>query len=235
MWFPYKGPQYEFCTRGEYEVFFGGAKGPGKSDCLIGESTRFCYHPKYHGLILRRTFPRLQEIIDRCHAVFPGLGGEYRAGTHRWNFPSGARITLGHVQHEENKRDYHGKEFHFIGFDELTEFSDTQYLFILANVRRSVHDLQLRIRSTSNPGGPGHVWVKERFVDPCKTKETRKYTGNDGIEREMVVPGLYIDPDSGTSRCFVPATVYDNPAITVNDPLYVRRLEMLPNLEKQRF
>lgn len=213
---------------------FGGAKGPGKTDCLIAEATRFVTHPKYHGLILRRTFPRLQEIVDRCWALYPQLGAQFREKTNRWTFPSGARITLGHCQNEVDKHNYHGKEFHFLGFDELTEFLESQYLFILANVRKSVPDLPLRIRATTNPGGGGHTWVKERFVTPCKSAETVEYPSADGTTRKYIKPKVYIDPDSGTSRCFVPATVYDNPSITINDPGYVRRLEMLPEIEKMR-
>ena len=233
-WRPHAGPQEEFCGRGEFEVFFGGAKGPGKTDCLIMEATRDIENPRYHGLILRRTYPRLQEIIDRCWLWYPELGGQYRATEHRWYFPGGAKITLGHVQHEADKHNYHGKEFHFVGFDELTEFTETQYLFILANIRKAHRDLGLSIRSTSNPGGPGHVWVKERFVDICKPTKFVEYVGGDGVTRQMAVPKTYIDPDTGTSRCFVPATVYDNPSIMVNDPLYVRRLEALPEIEKLR-
>jgi len=234
-WQPHPGPQTEFCKRGEFEVFFGGAKGPGKTDCLIAEAARYVFHPKYHGLLLRRTFPRLQEIIDRCWLLYPTIGGEYRAGEHRWYFPGGGKVTLGHAQHEQDKYNYHGKEFHFLGFDELTEFDESTYLFIIANVRRSVSDLRLRIRATSNPGGRGHAWVKERFVDTCEPKIPKKYIGGDGDEHETFIPEVYIDPASGTSRCFVPATVYDNPSIIINDPLYVRRLELLPELEKKRF
>ena len=234
-WQPHPGPQIEFCTRGEFEVFFGGAKGPGKTDCLIAEASRYVYHPKYHGLIIRRTFPRLQEIIDRCWLLYPSLGGHYISKTNRWVFPGGARVTLGHCQHESDKYNYHGKEFHFLGFDELTEFEESVYLFIIANVRRSVHDLILRVRSTSNPGGKGHNWVKKRFVDTCQPKDKVEYIGGDGEVHEMFKPITRIDPDTGMSMCFVPATVYDNPSIMINDPLYVKRLEMLPEIEKKRF
>lgn len=234
-WYPHPGPQRAFCTRPEFEVFFGGAKGPGKTDCLIAEALRGVGHKWYKGLILRRTFPRLQEIIDRCWNIYPKVGGEYRSSTHRWMFPSGAIITLGHVQHEDSKRDYHGKEFNFVGFDELTEFTETQYLFILANVRKSKDGLPLRIRATSNPGNKGHLWVKNRFVDTCQPKRKVKYKGPDGEYHEMFLPETYIDPITGTSRCFVPATVYDNPSIMVHDPLYVKRLEGLPQIDRLRF
>lgn len=216
-WYPHPGPQHDFCERDEFEVFFGGAKGPGKTDCLIMEALRGTTHPRYHGLILRRTFPRLQEIIDRCWAWYPKAGGDYRAGEHRWYFPGGAKISLGHLQHEGDKYNYHGKEFQFIGFDELTEFEESQYLFLMAQIRTAHADLPMYMRSTSNPGGLGHTWVKKRFVD-------------------VADPGrVYIDPATGQSRIFIPATVYDNPSIMEADPGYVRRLEALPDLERKRF
>jgi hypothetical protein len=235
VWKPFPGPQETFCSRGEFEVLFGGAKSPGKTDCLIADATHGISHPRYRAAILRRTYPRLQEIIDRCHEIYPRLGGEYHTQEHRWWFPGGAKILLGQCQHEESKRDYHGKEFHYIGFDELTEFSDTQYLFILANIRCSVPGLRLLIRATTNPGGIGHVWVKKRFVDACMSPGKTTYVDANGDTREMAIPGVYLDPVTQESRCFVPATVYDNARIMKHDPGYVRRLEGLPELERKRF
>lgn len=231
---PYSGPQTEFCSRGEYEVLFGGAKGPGKTDCLVAVATRRVDHPKYRGVLIRRTYPRLEEIMDRCHLLYPTLGAEWRAQESRWRFPSGAKIKISHMQHEQDKYNYHGKEFHFIGWDELTEFLESQYTFVLANVRRSDSDLPLQVRATTNPGGIGHAWVKERFVDLCPVRRRVEYVGDDGKTHEMGIPSTFVDPVTGTSRCFVPATVYDNPAIMVHDPGYVMRLEGLPPLERKR-
>lgn len=233
-WKPYAGPQTLFCQRGEYEVLFGGAKGPGKTDCLIASATRRVEHPQYRGVIIRRTYPRLEEIIDRCHNLYPRLGGEWKSQESRWTFPSGAKIKLSHMQHEQDKYNFHGKEFHFVGFDELTEFLESQYLFVIANIRRAYAGLPLRVRATTNPGGIGHVWVKRRFVDVCPIKKTVPYMGDDNKMHTMGIPSVYVDPKTGTSRCFVPATVYDNPAIMVNDPGYVQRLESLPKIERMR-
>lgn len=215
-WYPHDGPQLEFCSRGEFEVLFGGAAGPGKTDCLIMEALRHIEEPDYNGILFRRTFPQLQEIIDRCWIWYPQLGGQYKASEHRWFFPSGAKIALSHMQHESNKYDHQGKQYHFCGFDELTQFSETQYLYIHSRVRGTNPRVPLSIRSTTNPGGIGHVWVKKRFVD----------VGEPGK--------AYIDPETGQSRCFIPATVYANPTLIDNDPLYVRRLEALPEIEKLR-
>jgi len=158
-WKPHPGAQEEFCRRGELEVLYGGAAGPGKTDCLIALATRHLDNKNYRGLILRRTFPRLEEIIDRCHEKYPAFGGMWRETKRRWFFPSGSSIRLGHMQHEEDKRDYSGKEYQFIGWDELTEFTESQYSFVV-NSRARTKDITIpiRIRATTNPGGIGHNW-----------------------------------------------------------------------------
>ena len=75
------------------------------------------------------------------------------------------------------------------------------------------------------------MWVKEHYIDTCKPKKYIDYQGDDGEIHQMGVPEVYIDPDTGQSRCFVPATVYDNPALMVNDPAYERRLQALEDME----
>lgn len=216
MWRPHEGAQTEFLSRGEYECLFGGAAGPGKTDCLVVDATRHVHNPRYRALLLRRTFPQLQEIIDRCHTHYPSLGGIYRATEHRWYFPSGGTINLGHMQHENDKYNYQGKEFHFIGFDEVTQFTKTQYLYLFSRVRTTIPDIQPMVRATTNPGGIGHVWCKERFIDVAAPGET------------------YVDPESGLSRAFIPARYTDNPSLFENDPDYVKRLMSLPEIERKR-
>jgi len=215
-WEPHEGPQEDFCSRGEFEVLFGGAAGPGKTDCLIMEAARYHNKSGYRALILRRTFPQLQEIIDRCFKWYPKFGGDYRATEHRWYFPSGATIQLQHMQHENDKYNFQGKEFHFVGFDELTQFTETQYLYLHSRIRSTDPNIPIYVRATTNPGGIGHVWCKKRFIDIADPKQT------------------YFDPDTGQTRCFIPATVYDNPTLIDNDPLYIKRLEALPEIEKMR-
>lgn len=216
-WIPHEGAQEEFLSRSEYEVLFGGAAGPGKTDCLVAGLTRDIDHPHYRGLILRRTFPQLQEIIDRCHALYPSMGGKYRATDKRWVFPSGAVIDLGHMQHEADKYNYQGKEYHRVAFDELTQFLESQYTYITNSRVRSIYpEIKPQVIASTNPGGIGHYWVKERFQPEQRALKT------------------YIDPKTGLSRVFVPATIEDNPTLFDNDPAYVARLEALPEVEKMR-
>jgi len=215
-WRPHAGAQEEFLSRDEFEVLFGGSAGPGKTDCLVAGMLRDTENPNYHGLILRRTFPQLQEIIDRCFRLYLQANGSYKTTDKRWTFPSGAIIDLGHCQHENDKYNYQGKEFSRIAFDELTQFSLTMYLYLHSRVRSTDPTIEPQVLSTTNPGGIGHNWVKERFQPDRRALKT------------------YHDPVSGLSRVFVPATIEDNPTLFDNDPLYLARLEGLPEIERKR-
>ena len=178
--------------------------------------TRYIGHPRFRGVLLRRTFPQLREIIDRCWRYYPTLGGVYRSTEHRWYFPSGAIIELGHMQNPDDMYNYQGREYHFIGFDELTQFKEEQYLYLFSRARSTIPELVPLIRSTCNPGGIGHHFVHQRFVasaDPNKR---------------------VLDRHTGLSRMFIPGTLYDNPTLIENDPAYVKRLEALPETERKR-
>lgn len=222
-WRPHPGPQERFCRSAVFEALYGGSAGPGKTDCLVALPTFYVDRPGYRALLLRRTFPQLQEIIDRCWRLFPTIGGEYRASEHRWTFPTGdapkgqkATIQLGHMQHEDDRYNYQGKDFHFVGFDELTQFTEKQYTYLFSRTRSTDPHIPPEVRSTTNPGGIGHLWVKERFVDVASPQT------------------VYFDPKTGLSRVFIPGKIYDNPTLIENDPGYLARLEALPEIEKKR-
>ena len=227
-WTPHPGPQTKFHTSYAYEVMFGGTKGPGKTESILRESLRQAHLKNYRAIIFRRTYPNLREVIDRSFKYFPGIGGKYNDKNHQWTFPSGAKVGFGHINHEQDKYNYQGHEYHYIGFDQIEEFTETQYLFILAQNRTSDPSIRCYIRSTANPGGIGHGWVKKRFIDCLKPYEVKYFKRHNDEDLEVTS----IDP-LGISRQFIPATVYDNPSITENDPDYIKRLEQLGEADKQ--
>jgi hypothetical protein len=203
-----------------FESGFGGTKGPGKTLSMLMESTRNVDHPRYRGIIFRRTYPRLQEVMDRAWEWFPRLGARWDGDGHRWVFPSRASIAMRHCQYEEDKRNYHGHEYQFMGFDQLEEFADTQYLFIMAQCRSSVPELQPYVRVNFNPGGIGHAWVKARFIEHG-TRECAPWIPTNEVG------------DALRSRCFHYSNIYDNPILMDADPAYIRTLMGLPPEERR--
>ncbi len=227
IWTP-QPRQSDFLCRWEDEGLYGGAAGGGKSDAMVMEATRQIHIPHYKGLILRKTYPQLTELIDKSlnyyTAAFPGA--KYNDSKHTWTFPSGARIVFGSMQHSKDKTNYQGKAYDFIAFDELTHFTYEEYIYLLSRNRPNGPGTRVYMRATANPGGIGHGWVKERFItaaEPMKTIWERVPVPDENGKISM----RYM------SRIFVPSSVYDNRILLKNDPMYLTRLASLPEAERK--
>ena len=219
--------QLAFMQRGEDEVLYGGAAGGGKSDALVIEALRQVQIPHYKGLILRKTFPQLSELVEKSQRYYPQAfpRARYNEQKHTWTFPSGAKIIFGSLQHEKDKFNYQGKAYDFIAFDELTHFTFEEYIYLKSRNRPNGPGTRVYMRNTANPGGVGHGWVKERFITAGEPMET--------VWEQVVV----VFPDGHQekqwmSRTFVPSTVFDNKILLQNDPQYLARLASLPEKEK---
>lgn len=220
--------QAAFMARGEWEALYGGAAGGGKSDALVIEALRQVHIPHYKALILRKTFPQLAELIDKSLNYYPRAfsGAKYNATAHTWTFPSGAKIVFGAMQYAKDKTKYQGQAYDFVAFDELTHFSFEEYSYLFSRCRPNGPGTRCYIRSTANPGGIGHGWVKERFITAGKPMtpiwEDIKWRDPAGQEHR-----------ESRSRIFVPSSVFDNPALLANDPDYITRLAAMPEAERK--
>lgn len=195
------------------EAFYGGAAGGGKSDALLMGALQHVDTPGYRALLLRRTFQDLAlpgALMDRAKEW---LQPYVQRKEVKWIdkektylFPSGATLTFGYLEHEVDKYRYQSAEFQYIGFDELTQFTETQYRFMFSRLRRLKQQshVPLRMRSASNPDGEGLAWVKQRFV----------------IE----------GPSKG--RTFIPAKLEDNPAL--DQEAYEESLNELDPVTRRR-
>lgn len=203
--------QRQFLALDCLEAFYGGAAGGGKSEALLMAALQFVHVPGYSALILRKDTQRLQlagGLIPRSLEWFSGRDATWNANRRQWTFPTSgppATITFGYLAHPLDKYRYGSSEFQFIAFDELTEFSEEDYLFLFSRLRK-VKELPvpLRMRSASNPGGVGHVWVKQRFVSQ----------------------------ESGDGRAFIPARIADNPGLDQDE--YRHSLSHLPSVLRER-
>lgn len=214
-------------SRGEYEALYGGAAGGGKSDALVIEPLRQVHIPHFKGLILRKTFPQLAELIDKSLNYYPRVfpKAKYNDQKHTWTFPSGAKVIFGAMQHTKDRTKYQGQAYDFIAFDELTHFTYEEYSYMFSRNRPNGPGTRVYIRATANPGGVGHGWVKERFItagEPMQTLwedvEWRDPSGNKHVKKQ--------------SRIYIPASVFDNKKLLENDPEYVSRLASMPEAER---
>ena len=172
IWQPHPGPQTAFLRSDVDEVLYGGAAGGGKTDALIVDAVRGYLMPSYRGLLLRRTFPELERsIIPRTRELYPFFGGRYNDQKKRWVFPSGAVVEMGYLDRDADVYKYHSAEYQFIGFDELTHFTEFQFDYMKSRLRSGRVKMPCRMRAASNPGGVGHVWVKSKFIDPMPARE----------------------------------------------------------------
>lgn len=226
IWKP-QAKQEEFMSRGEFEALYGGAAGGGKSDALVIEALRQVEVPHYKGLILRKTYPQLAELIDKSQRYYKALypSASYNNSNHTWRFPSGAKIIFGAMQYTKDREKYQGQAYDFVAFDELTHFTWEEYSYLFSRCRPNGPGTECYIRATANPGGVGHGWVKERFITPAPPMTTIWDT------LEWVEPNGKLHK-AKQSRVFVPSTVFDNPALLENDPMYVQRLASMPEAER---
>lgn len=199
----------------ESEVLFGGAAGGGKSYGQMVDALVFAL--KYRGskqLVLRRTFSELDKSLIRTSlALFPKEIYSFNSSSHTGKFKNGSCIDFGYCATENDVYQYQSAEYDCIRFDELTHFTKAQYIYLISRVR-GANSYPKQIKSSTNPGGIGHSWVKARFVDPSVPGE--KFVGKDGM-----------------GRIFIPSLLDDNAFLMNSDPEYKERLLALPERERK--
>lgn len=222
LWRAHPGPQSKFLSSPAFEVGYGGRAGGGKTDALIAGRLRQTPHPLYRGIIFRRTFPELQELMDRAAVLYPQLGATWNDRDKRWTFPSGGKVEFGYCASYSEVLQYQTDEFTEVCYDQLDQLPEERiWTYLSSRVRAKAADLRLGMFATFNPGGVGGQWIKRRFVDVCP---------EDGspISVEHKTPDGRV---VRTTRAFVRAGMADNPALLRNDPGYADRLAMLTEVE----
>lgn len=211
-----------------YEVFFGGAKGGGKSDELLGDYLQGVpeWGLAWKGIIFRRTYPELDEIIGRSKEIYGSIpGARYVGGDQRmWRIPSRSRAHPGEatlrfrsLESDQDISKYNGHQYAWIGFDELTEFPSAGPYEFMIKCNRSALGAPCFMRATGNPGRPGHAWVKARFIDIAEPGDIYWYAPNPK------------QPEKRLSRCFIPSKLEDNRILMQQDPDYESRLMTGPD------
>lgn len=218
---------------------YGGQAGGGKSESLLVAPLRWVHLKNFRAILFRNTFDDIEKSLgERSEALYPEAfpGAQYNRAKHTWTFPSGAKVYLSYLANDADALAHKSQEYQFVGFDELTTFSRKQYTYLTSRLRSS-KGIPIRLRSATNPGDKGHEWVFERFrawldpeyPNPAVGGEVRWFALVDDKEQEVPAG----TPDA-RSRCFIPASIRDNPILLQNDPSYLARLDELDPVERAR-
>lgn len=233
---PNPGPQTEFLAAPEQEVLYGGAAGGGKTYGLLADPMRYFDNKNYNGLILRRTNDELRELIWKSQEIYPIAfpGARWAEKKSQWTFPSGARLWLTYLEREEDVLRYQGQAFSYIAFDELTQHATPfSWNYMRSRLRTTDSTLPVFMRATSNPGGPGHSWVKRMFIDPSPANKSFVATDIDTGKPLLYPEGHAKAGQPLFSRRFIPATLKDNPYL-YNEGAYEANLLSLPEMQRRQ-
>ena len=211
--------QEQFINSEAFETLFGGAAGGGKSYGQLVDALLYALkYPKSKQIIFRRTFPDLEKSLIRVSLEFyPREVASYNSSKHIWTFKNGSIIDFGYIDSENDVYQYQSAEYDIIRFDELTHFTKYMYTYMISRCR-GANPYPKHIKSSTNPGGVGHSWVKERFIDVGEPNKIHEVILDNGKKNTVI---------------FIPSFVQDNMFLLNNDPDYINRLELLPEKERQ--
>lgn len=202
------------------EIFFGGARGGGKTDAAIGKMLIRClqFGKGERGLFVRRTYKQLEEVMLRAQEIFPPHGGKWRERDLTWTFPSGAWIKFAYLERDSDAMNHQGKSYTCICIEEAGTFPSWGPIAKLKACLRTTKPIPVQMLLTGNPGGPGSNWVRARYIDPCPAgwtpiKETQSRKLPNGEVESYT-----------TERIYIPSRVTDNQILLQQDPNYIGRL-----------
>jgi len=217
IWQPQPGPQTALVHCPVHEIFYGGARGGGKTDGMLGKNAIKAdrYGRDQKGIFFRRELPQLEAAIERCKQIYLPLGWGWREQKKTMIAPNGATLKFRPLERDQHAEKYQGHDYTDVYFEELTNYPSPDPVNKLRATLRSGAGVPCQLHATGNPGGPGHNWVKMRYIDPDPG-------GYVLIEEPFTNP--FDGETSVQQRVFIPAKLSDNPALLHNDPGYVGRL-----------
>lgn len=260
---PQPGPQEMFLSTPADIAIYGGAAGGGKSFGILLEAARHTGNKDFGGVIFRRTSPMITNeggLWDESNKIYPLLAATQKETDHSWTFPSGSVVSFSHLQHEKNVLDWQGSQICFLGFDELTHFTEKQFFYMLSR-NRSTCGVKPYVRATTNPDADSWVasfiswWIDQETGLPIheragklryfiRVNDQLKWADSpEELEDDFRViwNALPEDVRENTKRddfvksvTFIPSNVYDNKKLLASNPQYLANLLALPLVERER-
>src|SRR5579885_1397750 len=215
VWQPQPGPQKALVDCPVPEVFYGGARGGGKTDGVLGKYglKALRYGVAFNGIFFRRELPMLDDAIERSHAIYGPLGSKWNDQKKTWRFPGGGRLRFRPLERFEDAGKYQGQNVTDACVEEAGNYPDPAPIDALNGVLRSAAGVPTQLILTGNPGGPGQLWIKGRYIDPAPF-------GMRILTRRL--------PNGSEHRyVFIPSRLTNNRLLMEADPGYVNRLYLV--------
>ncbi|RKY05563.1 MAG: terminase, partial [Planctomycetota bacterium] len=212
VWEPQAGSQELFLSCPIFECLYEGTRGPGKTDALLMDYAQFVgqgFGAAWRGILFRNEYKHLEDVITKSQKWFPRIfpDATYNESKYVWKFGTGEKLYFRHAKRESDYWNYHGHEYPWIAWEELTNWADDGlYLKMMSVCRSSTPGMPRRYRSTCNPFGKGHNWVKARFIDPAPR-------------------GVVVQDEEGRERVCLHGSIWENKILLKNDPDYIKNLQ----------
>lgn len=252
---PQEGPQTEFLSTNADIAVYGGAAGGGKSWALLAEPVRHIKNKDFGAVVFRRTTTQIRNeggLWDESSKMYPMLGGKPKEMTLEWKFPSGASISMAHLEHEKSILNYQGSQIALELFDELTHFSAGQFFYMLSR-NRSTSGVRPYVRATTNPDADSWVadfiawWIDQEtgYAIPERSGVIRYFVRvgekiiwadqpQELAEYKMPNENGVMVPIPPKSVTFIASKLTDNKILMQADPGYMANLMSLPLVERER-
>ncbi len=212
VWAPQSGSQSLFVSCPHFEVLYEGTRGPGKTNALLMD---YCQHvgkghgAAWRGILFRQNFPDLADVVAKTKEWIPKAfpNARFNESSYVWKWPAGEELLLRYMEKPSDYWHYHGHEYPWIAWNELTNWADPKcYNLMKSCCRSSRPGIPRKYRADANPHGPGHHWVKARFIDPKPA-------------------GVPIADERGNVRIRIHGHYSENRILLAADPLYASRLQ----------
>lgn len=216
LWSPQAGPQKALVDCPFSEIFFGGARGGGKTDGVLGKWAikEKRYGKAFNAIMFRRTTVSSEDAIDRSKQLYQPLGGKFNESKLIWRMPNGGRVAFAYLDSADDAQEYQGRNVTDVWVEEAGQYPDPTPIDRLFGVMRSAAGVPVQLILTANPGGAGQQWLRERYrlVPFPKSPQIVERPLDDGSVHRMAV---------------IPSRITDNRILLDSDPQYLTRLRMV--------
>lgn len=216
VWSPQAGPQKALVDCPVGEIFFGGARGGGKTDGVLGKWAikERRYGKDFNAIMFRRTTVSSEDAIERSKQIFRPLGGSYNESKLIWRMPNGGKVSFAYLDSVSDAAEYQGRNVTDVWIEEAGQYPDSTPIDRLFGVMRSATGVPVQMVLTANPGGAGQQWIRERYQlvpFPMHPKVVDRVLEDGSIHKMAVIP----------------SRITDNKILLDSDPKYLTRLQMV--------